>query len=147
MNNIFNYFSHVNNDPYSSASRNKASLIFTVAFVAFVSTTTLIGRLPLVVLGTYLIASAIGFIAYAFDKSAAKNNKWRIQENTLHFFALVGGWPGALAAQRLLHHKSKKQSFQIIFWITVVLNCGALGYLFTPSGKELFRSTLLRIGG
>ena len=129
------------------ALRRKASLIFAVAFVFFVLSATVVGRLPLAVLGIYLVASAISFIAYALDKSAAKNNKWRTHESTLHLFSAVGGWPGALAAQRLLRHKSKKQSFQIVFWITVVLNCGALCYLLTSSGAELTRSVLLRMGG
>lgn len=100
------------------------------------------GKLPFAVLGLYLAASSIAFGAYAFDKSAARNDQWRIQESTLHLFALIGGWPGALAAQRLLRHKSKKQSFQLVFWATVVLNCGALGWLFTPSGTEALHAIL-----
>jgi len=131
----------------SPASWSKAALIFAAAFVSFVASATLIGRLPLAVLGIYLVTSVIAFIAYALDKSAAKNDKWRTPESTLHLFAAVGGWPGALAAQRLLRHKSKKQSFQIVFWGTVVLNCCVLGYLFTPSGAELIRSVLSRICG
>jgi uncharacterized membrane protein YsdA (DUF1294 family) len=55
---------------------------------------------------------------------------------------VVGGWPGALAAQRLLRHKSSKQEFQTVFWVTVVVNCGALGWLFTAPGAELLRSVL-----
>lgn len=131
----------------SPTSRIKFSLIFTFAFVVFISTATLIGRLPLIVLGIYLAVSTIAFIAYAFDKSAAKNDRWRIQESTFHLFALIGGWPGALVAQRVFRHKSKKNSFQIVYWITVVINCCVLGYLFTPAGEELFRSILLGIGG
>jgi uncharacterized membrane protein YsdA (DUF1294 family) len=103
---------------------------------------TFSGPLPLAVLELYLVASIVTFIAYAFDKSAARNDQWRTQESTLHLFALIGGWPGALAAQRLLRHKSKKQSFQIQFWITVVLNCGTLGWFFTPSGAKALRSFL-----
>ena len=33
----------------------------------------------------------------------------------------LGGWPGALLAQRRLRHKCSKPSYQIIFWIIVTL--------------------------
>ena len=39
------------------------------------------------------------FLAYGHDKSATVRDAWRVKENTLHPFALLGGWPGALAAQ------------------------------------------------
>jgi uncharacterized membrane protein YsdA (DUF1294 family) len=39
---------------------------------------------------------------------------------------LIGGWPGALIAQQLFHHKSRKASFQAAFLATIALNCGAL---------------------
>lgn len=32
----------------------------------------------------------------------------RTQESTLHGLSLLGGWPGALIAQQVLRHKSKK---------------------------------------
>ncbi len=113
---------------------NNTSLVLTALLIVFVAGLVFSGELPIAVLGLYLIASSIAFGFYAFDKSAARNDEWRIQESTLHLLALIGGWPGALAAQRLLRHKSKKQSFQIVFWVTVILNCGVLGWLFTPSG-------------
>ena len=126
----------------AATSGNNIFPLLTVVFVAFVASAVFFGRLPFVVLGLYLVASAIAFGAYALDKSAARNDQWRTQESTLHFFALVGGWPGALAAQRLLRHKSRKQSFQIVFWFTVALNCGALGWLMTPAGNEALNSVL-----
>lgn len=128
--------------PYSSLERSKIPLILTAAFLAFLAGSVFAGKLPFAVLGLYLAASSIAFGAYAFDKSAARNDQWRIQESTLHLFALIGGWPGALAAQRLLRHKSKKQSFQIVFWATVALNCGVLGWLFTLSGSEALHAIL-----
>jgi len=126
----------------TSSGRSNISLILAAAFLVFVAGTAFSGKLPVAVLELYLIASAVAFVAYFLDKSAARKDQRRTQESTLHIFALVGGWPGALAAQRLLRHKSRKQSFQIVFWVTAVLNCGALGWLFTPEGAGGFRSIL-----
>ena len=50
-------------------------------------------------------------------------------ERMLHFIAVIGGWPGALVAQRVFRHKSRKLSFRLVFWATVALNCGALTWL------------------
>lgn len=117
-------------------------ILFATGFVAFVAGSAFVGKLPLAVSGLYMAASTVAFIAYALDKSAAKNDQWRTPETTLQVFGLLGGWPGALVAQRLLRHKSRKLSFQITFWTTVVLNCSALGWLFTPTGAEALRAIL-----
>ena len=82
-----------------------------------------------VVFAIYLITSIITFLVYAQDKSAAKHNRWRTKESTLHTLALTGGWPGALLAQKILRHKSSKAAFQRVFWVTVVVNVGAVGWL------------------
>lgn len=125
----------------SSGQRN-VPLLLAAVFLVFVAWSAFAHKLPIAALGLYVASSTVAFIAYALDKSAARNDRWRIPESTLHFFALIGGWPGALAAQRFLRHKSRKQSFQIQFWATVVLNCGALGWLFSSSGASAFRSIL-----
>lgn len=72
--------------------------------------------------------SCVTFIAYAFDKSAAIKGRQRTPEQTLHLLELLGGWPGALIAQNLFRHKSRKASFQIAFWAIVLLNCAALSW-------------------
>lgn len=82
--------------------------------------------LPMQVVYAYLGLSLVTFLVYFKDKSAAKNGRWRTPEATLHLLALVGGWPGALIAQRTFRHKTKKTSFQVVFWITVVFNIVAL---------------------
>jgi uncharacterized membrane protein YsdA (DUF1294 family) len=84
------------------------------------------GTVPLAVAALYLGASAAAFVVYGLDKTAARANARRTPEVTLHLIALVGGWPGALVAQRVFHHKSRKLSFQVVFWATVALNCAAL---------------------
>ncbi len=76
------------------------------------------------ILGVDVVVSAATVLAYRGDKLAARQRRWRTEESALHLMAIGGGWPGALFAQRLYHHKTRKVSFQIVFWITVVLNIG-----------------------
>jgi uncharacterized membrane protein YsdA (DUF1294 family)/cold shock CspA family protein len=128
----------------NSISTQGGGLSFTISvlFLMFVAVSVFLGQLPFVVLGIYLVASAVSFWVYASDKAAAKRNAWRTRENTLHILSLLGGWPGALVAQRWLRHKSKKLSFQIVFWATVVVNCVGLGWLFSTSGADALQSVL-----
>ena len=121
---------------------SKLPVLLTLGFVAALAAGGLAGRFPVVVLGLYAVASVVAFCAYWWDKSAARNGHWRTRESTLHLFALVGGWPGALAAQRLLRHKSSRQEFQRVFWLTVFGNCVALGWLTTDRGAALLRSVM-----
>jgi uncharacterized membrane protein YsdA (DUF1294 family) len=97
-----------------------------VLFVAVVSSFVTRGVLPLGILILYVFASLVTALAYAVDKSAARNGRWRTAESTLHVMAVLGGWPGALVAQKVFHHKGRKASFQIAFLATVALNCCVL---------------------
>jgi len=106
------------------------ALLLAAAALVGVGVAVGMGKLPVWVMLAYVTASLLAFLAYAFDKSAARRGRWRVSEQTLHLFALAGGWPGALIAQRWLRHKSKKASFQLTFWVTVVLNVFALGWLY-----------------
>jgi uncharacterized membrane protein YsdA (DUF1294 family) len=106
-------------------------------FAALLSGAVLAGAMPVIVALAYLVLSLVTFLAYALDKSAAEAGRWRTQESTLHLFGLAGGWPGALLAQQLLRHKSSKREFQAAFWMTVMLNCGALVWLALPYGVDV----------
>jgi len=89
------------------------------------------------VAAVYLVLSVTAFVGYLLDKRAAEQGARRIPEKNLHLVGLVGGWPGALLAQRLLHHKTRKRSFQAVFWITVIAHCGALAWFGSPSASLL----------
>jgi len=102
---------------------------FSLIFWAILALSVLIGRAPLAVLMIYLAISTITFINYALDKSAAKNNRQRTPESQLHLLSLIGGWPGAALAQSVLRHKSVKKEFQVMFCVTVIVNCAALVWL------------------
>jgi len=125
--------------PASHARSGKGAATFLLA--ASAAFLLLTGWLALTVRGTlavpivYLVMSAVSFAVYASDKAAAPAGGRRIPENTLHLLALLGGWPGALIAQRLLSHKTRKVGFQALFWITVALNLAALAwYLLRTRG-------------
>ena len=111
-------------------------------FVVFLAASVFLGTLPFAVVGFYLAASAVTFVAYAMDKSAASRDAWRTRESTLHLLDVIGGWPGAIVAQEVFRHKTQKQSFRTIFWLTVVLNCAALAWLCSPTGSAARRSIL-----
>ena len=78
---------------------------------------------------TYAVMSFVAFIAYANDKSAARQGKWRTPESTLHMLEFLCGWPGGWLAQRWLRHKSVKTSFRVVFFLMVVLNLAALAFV------------------
>lgn len=134
----------VSKRPNASGAPGSVSftLMLSVAFLVFLLAATVMGKLSVVIFGFYIVASLVTYLAYASDKSAAQQGRQRIPENTLHLLSLIGGWPGALIAQKKLRHKNRKSSFQAVFWTTVVLNCGVLGWLLTPLGSNLLRSVL-----
>jgi uncharacterized membrane protein YsdA (DUF1294 family) len=73
-------------------------------------------------IGVPLALSIFAFFAYRSDKRRAEAGEWRIPEFTLHFTALIGGWPGAFLAQRRFRHKTSKTSFQVVFWFVVLVH-------------------------
>ncbi|WP_374484186.1 DUF1294 domain-containing protein [Zoogloea sp.] len=117
-------------------------LILAAAFFLGLAWTCFSGKAPSRLLLLYGVASLLAFLAYWWDKSAALHGHWRTQEKTLHLYALLGGWPGAIAAQHLLHHKTQKASFRSVFWITVIANCAALGWLHTTQAAAPIRTFL-----
>lgn len=119
------------------------SLVVASLFSFFVVVATLAGRLPLTVIATYGVISIVTLLVYWFDKAAAKHGRWRTKESSLLFLGLAGGWPGAVVAQRVLRHKTRKSSFQVAFWGTVVMNSVALGWLLTDTGSK-FLDRLLK---
>lgn len=116
------------------------AIAWAATFLIFVAGAVAAGKLPFVVLQAYFLASGVTYLAYFLDKAAAIKGRWRTAESTLHLFSLVCGWPGAMLAQRTLRHKTQKQSFQVTYWITVVLNCSALVWLLSPSGMSTVSS-------
>ncbi len=123
-------------------SSRSIAITISLLFLTLVGISALTNKIIFLVLPFYLAISLFTFILYAFDKSAAQNNRWRTKENTLHLFSLLGGWPGGMIAQQTLRHKSKKQPFRAIFWLTVLVNSGAFVWLHTAKGETALRSLI-----
>lgn len=66
----------------------------------------------------------VTFLAYWVDKRAAIRGGWRIPERNLHALEMLGGWSGALIAQKVLHHKNKKKSYRAEFAFVLIMQLG-----------------------
>lgn len=66
----------------------------------------------------YLLAvNAAAYAAMAVDKQRAIDDQRRIPERTLLNMALIGGALGAVAAQQMLRHKTRKEPFRTQLWL------------------------------
>lgn len=75
-----------------------------------------------VLAAAFVALSLFTYCAYRSDKRRAETGGWRISEATLQVCALIGGWPGAFLAQRRFGHKTAKASFQVVFWLIVLIH-------------------------
>lgn len=73
-------------------------------------------------LALYPAVSLVSLLLYWQDKQQARTQAWRTPEKVLHASELLGGWPGALLAQQLFRHKTRKVSYQAVFWGIVLLH-------------------------
>ena len=106
-----------------------AGALALAAFAVAYATVVIIRGVPAWVHVLYAVAGLASFGLYAIDKSAAVAGRGRIPERTLLAVDLAGGWPGALVAQRLLRHKTRKTSFRVRFWLAVVAHAAVVAAL------------------
>ncbi len=95
-----------------------ALLIFPLrAFIAL--TGDMEWRLPI---GYLVTISVVTYYLYWKDKRRAIAGEWRVPEATLHLAEITGGWPAAFIAQKHLRHKTRKVSYQFVFWMIVLIH-------------------------
>ena len=121
--------------PTQPARRSNANpyMLYTIVAVAIVA---VIGGALFLLFGwywllDYLIAINIAaFALYGYDKNAAQNSRLRVPERVLHGVELFGGTPGAFIAQRVFHHKTRKVSYRIVFWLIFAIQAAAVIWWF-----------------
>jgi uncharacterized membrane protein YsdA (DUF1294 family) len=112
-----------------------------VGFLGLLGAAAAFGLAPAAVPVLYAAASGLSLTLYGLDKRAARLGRSRTSKATLHLVDLAGGWPGELVAGHVFRHKTSKRSFRIVFWLSVVANCAALGWLFFSDVLAVLRST------
>ncbi len=85
--------------------------------------------LLLFVVFQFVSINLVTVLAYWVDKRAAVRGAWRVPEINLHTLEFLGGWSGALLAQRLFHHKNKKRSYQSMFWFVLLMQAAAVYFI------------------
>lgn len=71
----------------------------------------------------WLVAiNLLAFLAFGWDKARARSGGWRIREDTLTGFVVLGGLPGALAGRAVFRHKTRKRSFSEKLWGAAISN-------------------------
>ena len=61
----------------------------------------------------FLVINVLGFFAMGIDKWKAKRGSWRIPENTLFMFTVLGGGIGTIVGMYIFRHKTRKKYFTV----------------------------------
>ncbi|MUK42433.1 DUF1294 domain-containing protein [Aliivibrio fischeri] len=133
---------NANNVSIAGVNTIPSTIMFCFIYLVLASVALVMFNGEKMFLVLYLGMSLLTYAMYAVDKNAAKKGNWRTPENTLHVLSLLGGWPGALFAQNQFRHKSKKQPFKTILWITIFVNIGAFAWTFTSSGTMFVQNII-----
>jgi len=78
----------------------------------------------------YLSAiNLLAFMLFRQDKRAAIVGGRRISERTLLGLAVIGGGLGAMAAQQMLRHKTRKQPFRSLLYLILAAQTALVVFL------------------
>lgn len=83
-------------------------------------------EIALLIVAGLVVVNFGSVVAIWWDKRRASKGQWRIKEETLLVWALVGGWPGGIWAMRRFRHKTSKRSFIAKYVLAVVLNLAVI---------------------
>lgn len=112
--------------------RQPKKTFFWITAVLVAGASLLLGWLGLPIVIAYLIGiNAAAVLLYGYDKRQATVGGGRVPEVILHLAALAAGSPGALLAQILFRHKTRKFKFRLVFVGIIALQClAAFGYWY-----------------
>ncbi len=77
------------------------------------------------------LANLFAFAAMGLDKSSARRGGERIPERTLLALAAAGGGLGAVFAQQMFRHKTRKQPFAGVLYAILITQLALAAYLLS----------------
>ena len=77
-----------------------------------------------------VVINILGFLIMGLDKWKAKNGKWRIPENTLLLFTILGRGIGTISGMYIFRHKTNKAKFTVGMPAILVLEIALFIYLY-----------------
>lgn len=80
-------------------------------------------------------ASAAAWVVFGLDNRRADRGGARVPESTLLWIAGLGGWPGALMAQRRLERPTHRRTFAGMLHAIVLMQTLTLAMLLLPQGS------------
>ncbi|PTQ84728.1 uncharacterized membrane protein YsdA (DUF1294 family) [Trichococcus patagoniensis] len=78
----------------------------------------------------FILANLVLFILMGIDKKKARQKAWRIPERNLLLLGFFGGGLGGLLGMHHFRHKTKHQSFKVVFALGTLLTGIASYFLF-----------------
>lgn len=96
----------------------------------------LIVALPMLLLEMHLLhacfigLNATTFLAYGWDKTAARRGLKRVPESALLLLGALGGTPGAFAGQEVFRHKTRDRRFRRLFFVIAAVQAAVLTVLY-----------------
>ncbi|WP_165313255.1 DUF1294 domain-containing protein [Vibrio ziniensis] len=121
------------------------STLIVVWFAATLGGCVYFWKYPLFIVYYYLVATAIVFVVYLFDKRNEKRTNPVTSKSALLFLSLLGGWPGAVIGQYSFNLHPKSFIFQLLFFIVMALHVIFLVWTLTPEGGVYLRQWLTAI--
>lgn len=85
-----------------------------------------------IALVAYVAINIVTFIVYRLDKKRAEREHQRLPEAHLLLLALFGGALGAVLAQQIFRHKTKKQPFRALLICAVIINIAVAAWVLSP---------------
>lgn len=102
--------------------------------------------LPVIVPTALLAINLLVFLLFRHDKRAAARGAWRVRESTLLLLAFLGGSSGAVLAQQVFRHKTRKEPFRsILLTIAVSHIAMVLPWLLAPAWTMAHAERLLML--